>query len=116
MRFRREAQLLAALNHPNIASIYGLDEAEGKPFLALELVDHRFGDPQLDVEESGVKTLRVDLANPALSQLLVGLLGPAALAVGIVREGADLLDFAGILSASTALAWPFSKVSSTTTS
>jgi Tol biopolymer transport system component len=38
-RFRREAQLLAALNHPNIAAIYGLEEAGGKPFLALELVE-----------------------------------------------------------------------------
>ena len=38
-RFRREAQLLAALNHPNIASIHGLEEAEGMPFLALELVE-----------------------------------------------------------------------------
>jgi Tol biopolymer transport system component len=38
-RFRREAQLLAALNHPHIASIYGLEEAEGKPFLVLELVE-----------------------------------------------------------------------------
>ncbi len=37
-RFKREAQLLAALNHPNIAAIYGLDEADGKPFLVLELV------------------------------------------------------------------------------
>jgi Tol biopolymer transport system component len=37
-RFKREAQLLAALNHPNIAAIYGLEEADGKPFLALELV------------------------------------------------------------------------------
>ena len=38
-RFKREAQLLAALNHPNIAAIHGLEEAEGTPFLALELVE-----------------------------------------------------------------------------
>ncbi len=38
-RFQREAHLLAALNHPNIAAIYGLEEADGKPFLALELVE-----------------------------------------------------------------------------
>ena len=38
-RFRREAQLLASLNHPHIAAIYGLEEAEGKPFLVLELVE-----------------------------------------------------------------------------
>jgi eukaryotic-like serine/threonine-protein kinase len=37
-RFRREARLLAALNHPNIAAIHGLDE-DGQPFLVLELVD-----------------------------------------------------------------------------
>src|SRR5213593_2390042 len=37
-RFGREARLLATLNHPNIASIYGLEEADGKPFLVLELV------------------------------------------------------------------------------
>jgi eukaryotic-like serine/threonine-protein kinase len=38
-RFRREAQLLASLNHPHIAAIHGLDEADGKPFLVLELVE-----------------------------------------------------------------------------
>ena len=38
-RFKREAHLLAALNHPSIAAIYGLEEADGKPFLALELVE-----------------------------------------------------------------------------
>ena len=37
-RFQREAHLLASLNHPQIAAIYGLEEADGKPFLVLELV------------------------------------------------------------------------------
>ncbi|MGD8328276.1 MAG: protein kinase [Acidobacteriota bacterium] len=38
-RFEREAQLLASLNHANIAAIYGLDEADGTRFLVLELVE-----------------------------------------------------------------------------
>jgi eukaryotic-like serine/threonine-protein kinase len=38
-RFRREAQLLASLNHPHIAAIHGLEEAGGQPFLVLELVE-----------------------------------------------------------------------------
>ena len=37
-RFRREALLLASLNHPNIAAIYGLEESEGVCYLVLELV------------------------------------------------------------------------------
>ncbi len=38
-RFEREAQLLASLNHPNIAAIYGLEESEGVRCLVLELVE-----------------------------------------------------------------------------
>src|SRR5262249_15233569 len=38
-RFRREAQLLASLNQPNIAAIYGLEESNGAQALVLELVD-----------------------------------------------------------------------------
>ena len=38
-RFSREAQVLASLNHPNIASIYGLEEADGRQALVLELVE-----------------------------------------------------------------------------
>ena len=37
-RFEREAKLLASLNHPNIAAIYGFEEADDVRFLALELV------------------------------------------------------------------------------
>ena len=38
-RFKREAQILASLNHPNIAAIYGIEEAEGTRALVLELVE-----------------------------------------------------------------------------
>jgi serine/threonine protein kinase/Tol biopolymer transport system component len=38
-RFAREARLLAALNHPHIGAIYGVEEAEGVTALVLELVD-----------------------------------------------------------------------------
>ena len=38
-RFHREARVLASLNHPNIAAIYGLEESAGVNFLILELVD-----------------------------------------------------------------------------
>jgi len=38
-RFEREAQLLAALNHPHIAHIHGLDDSIGTPALVMELVE-----------------------------------------------------------------------------
>jgi serine/threonine protein kinase len=38
-RFEREAKLLASLNHPNIAGIYGLEQADGNRFLVLEYVE-----------------------------------------------------------------------------
>ncbi len=37
-RFQREAKVLASLNHPNIAAIYGLEEAGDSPALVLEYV------------------------------------------------------------------------------
>jgi serine/threonine protein kinase len=46
-RFQREAKMLAALNHPNIATIYGLEQSNGTSYLVMELVagetlaDHR---------------------------------------------------------------------------
>ncbi len=38
-RFEREAKLLASLDHSNIAAIYGLEQAEGKRFIVMELVE-----------------------------------------------------------------------------
>ena len=38
-RFAREARTLAALNHPNIAQIYGIEQQDGVSALVMELVD-----------------------------------------------------------------------------
>ena len=38
-RFRREAQVLASLNHPNIAHVHGFEQAEGSQALVMELVE-----------------------------------------------------------------------------
>src|SRR4029453_7329519 len=38
-RFQREAEVLASLNHPNIASIFGLERSDGQTALVMELVE-----------------------------------------------------------------------------
>ena len=38
-RFEREAKLLAQLNHPNIATLHGLEEAHGQKFIVMELIE-----------------------------------------------------------------------------
>src|SRR5262245_1485540 len=69
-RFQREAELLATLNHPNIAAIYGLEEADGIKALVLELVE-----------------------GPTLADRLTRQL-PVRDAVSIARQIADALDAA----------------------
>ena len=56
-RFKREAHVLASLNHPNIASIYGLEESDGIHCLVLELVEgptlaERIKEGAIPLEES----------------------------------------------------------------
>lgn len=58
-RFRREARAAARVSHPNICSLYEFDEAEGQPFLVMELLD---GEPLSSRIDRGAVPLREALA------------------------------------------------------
>jgi eukaryotic-like serine/threonine-protein kinase len=78
-RFGREAQILAALNHPNIAAIYGVESSGAVPALVLELVE---GPTLADRIASG--TLPVDEALAVAAQVVAAL--EAAHSQGIVHR------------------------------
>ena len=67
-RFQREAEVLASLNHPNIAGIYGLEETDGVSALVIELVE---GETLADRIAGG--SIPIDEALPIARQIAEGL-------------------------------------------
>ena len=87
-RFEREARMLAALNHPNICAIYGLEEADGIRFLILERVDgatlaERIAGSRLQGAGSG-STPKPEALSSKLDRAL-----PIGEALAIARQIAD---------------------------
>ena len=78
-RFEREARVLASLNHPNIGSIYGLQETDGQKALVLELVE---GPTLADRIEQG--PISVDEALPIAKQIAEAL--AAAHGQGVIHR------------------------------
>jgi eukaryotic-like serine/threonine-protein kinase len=79
-RFEREAQVLASLNHPNIAAIYGLEESNGVRALVMELVEG---------ETLGEKIVGTGSALPREPQGL-----PYEEALPIAKQVAEALEYA----------------------
>jgi eukaryotic-like serine/threonine-protein kinase len=93
-RFEREARALAALNHPNIAAIYGIEEQPGATALVLEFVE---GETLADIihrsEASSRKSEGAVLQTSHFRLQTSGGL-PVAEALSVARQIADALDAA----------------------
>ena len=98
-RFEREAKLLASLNHPNIATIHGLEEDGGTRFLVLELVEgdtlsDRLKREGIPVEESLQLALQIAEALEAAHEKGVVHRDLKPLNIKVTSEGrVKVLDF-----------------------
>src|SRR5689334_3318706 len=71
LRFEREARLLASLNHPHIAHIYGLEGQEGRsrPFIVMELVEgETLADKVVRTQRNSGKSLKPGAESPKPAQ------------------------------------------------
>ncbi|MDE3196298.1 MAG: serine/threonine protein kinase, partial [Acidobacteriota bacterium] len=92
-RFEREARVLASLNHPNIATIYGLEELPSGKALVMELVDGNTLKSPLPLPEALRAAIQVALALEAAHQRGITHRDLKPANIMVTRSGVKLLDF-----------------------